>query len=356
MEYSMLVSITKPMIAGSLLLYVYNVTHLSNAFQKRIFAGLIFSLIGDILLMMVDKNPNFFIAGLLAFLLAQLSYITAFYLDFKKKITHNVVLLSVAVLVFGIFCISLFNYLSPGLGGVYQKEMPEDVAKRLAELRVDVKSVTYTPKEATAVIANLPNIENKFAATTIDYDLVIEVQGQTIPMAMKRTITQQGDNWMISDVASGQMGEMKDEILFNSTFTPISRNVEQMGMKIPVTYSANKVEMEVQGKPMSMDFKGAMITDGAGMDMIIAGLPLKEGYTINVEMPDMSTMKSKQVTVKVIGKEMLNNIEHTMVEVVSADNENDKITLWINPATKSATKMVQILPAMGNAKMTTTMK
>ena len=116
MEYSMLVSITKPMIAGSLLLYVYNVTHLSNAFQKRIFAGLIFSLIGDILLMMVDKNPNFFIAGLVAFLLAQLSYITAFYLDFKKKITHNVVLLSVAVLVFGIFCISLFNYLSPGLG------------------------------------------------------------------------------------------------------------------------------------------------------------------------------------------------------------------------------------------------
>ena len=107
---------------------------------------------------------------------------------------------------------------------------------------------------------------------------------------------------------------------------------------------------------MSMDFKGAMITDGAGMDMIIAGLPLKEGYTINVEMPDMSTMKSKQVTVKVIGKEMLNNVEHTMVEVVSADNENDKITLWINPATKSATKMVQILPAMGNAKMTTTMK
>ncbi len=248
------------------------------------------------------------------------------------------------------------KFLSTVLGGVYQKDMPADVTKRLAELRVDVKSVTYTPKEETAVSTSLPAIDNKFAATTTDYDLVIEVQGQTIPMAMKRTITKQGDNWMISDVASGQMGEMKDEILFNSNFTPISRNVEQMGMKIPVTYSANKVEMEVQGKPMSMDFKGAMITDGAGMDMIIAGLPLKEGYTINVEMPDMSTMKSKQVTVKVIGKEMLNNIEHTMVEVVSAENENDKITLWINPATKSATKMVQILPAMGNAKMTTTMK
>ena len=116
MEYSMLVSITKPMIAGSLLLYVYNVTHLSNAFQKRIFAGLIFSLIGDILLMMVDKNPNFFIAGLVAFLLAQLSYITAFYLDFKQKITHNKVLFLIAVFAFNcshsIAALSLSAYTS----------------------------------------------------------------------------------------------------------------------------------------------------------------------------------------------------------------------------------------------------
>ena len=37
------------------------------------------------------------------------------------------------------------KFLSTVLGGVYQKDMPADVTKRLAELRVDVKSVTYTP-------------------------------------------------------------------------------------------------------------------------------------------------------------------------------------------------------------------
>lgn len=248
------------------------------------------------------------------------------------------------------------KFLAGVLGGVYQKEMPEDVAKRLEEIRIDVKTVKYTPKEAVALSSVLPAIDNKFAAMTTDYDLVIEVQGQTIPMQMKRTISQKGNDWVVSDVASGQMGEMKDEIVFNNSFAPVSRNVEQMGMKIPMTYSGNKLNMEVQGKPMSMEFKGAMMTDGAGMDMIIAGLPLKEGYTLNMEMPDMATMKSKQVTLKVTGTEMLNNVNHTKVEVVANDNENDKTTLWIDPATKSATKMVQVLPSMGNGTMTMTRK
>ena len=80
-----LVGISKPLIATSLLIYFYNISKLSNPFQKRIFAGLIFSLIGDELLTMVEINPNFFMAGLIAFLLAQLSYISAFYLDFSSN-------------------------------------------------------------------------------------------------------------------------------------------------------------------------------------------------------------------------------------------------------------------------------
>ncbi len=248
------------------------------------------------------------------------------------------------------------KFLSGILGGRYQKDMPADVAKRLEELRVDVKKVTYTPKVAVTTSKALPAIDNKFAAISTDYDLVIEVQGQTIPMVMKRTISQKGNDWVISDVASGQMGEMKDEIVFNSSFNPLTRNVEQMGMKIPMTYGKDKVDLEVQGKKMAIDFKGAMLTDGAGMDMIVAGLPLKEGYTLNFEMPDMATMKSKQVTLKVVGKEMVNSVENTRVEIIADDNENDKMTLWIDPATKSASKIVQIIPSMGNAVMTTTRK
>ena len=38
------------------------------------------------------------------------------------------------------------KFLAGILGGRYQKEMPEKVAKRLKEMTVDVKTVTYDPK------------------------------------------------------------------------------------------------------------------------------------------------------------------------------------------------------------------
>ncbi|WP_353145912.1 S9 family peptidase [Chryseobacterium sp.] len=39
------------------------------------------------------------------------------------------------------------KFLSEVIGGRYQKDMPEDVAKRLKEMTVDISKVTYTPKE-----------------------------------------------------------------------------------------------------------------------------------------------------------------------------------------------------------------
>ena len=39
------------------------------------------------------------------------------------------------------------EFLADQIGGRYQKEMPEEVAKRLAQLRVDVSKVTYEPEK-----------------------------------------------------------------------------------------------------------------------------------------------------------------------------------------------------------------
>ena len=38
-------------------------------------------------------------------------------------------------------------FLADQIGGRYQEEMPEDVAKRLEELRVNVKEITYEPAD-----------------------------------------------------------------------------------------------------------------------------------------------------------------------------------------------------------------
>ncbi|MFW5762392.1 MAG: alpha/beta hydrolase family protein, partial [Cyclobacteriaceae bacterium] len=248
------------------------------------------------------------------------------------------------------------RFLAEHLGGRYQEDMPEEASKRLNELKVDINSVTYKPKEAVASIEALPEIDNLLKETSVEYDVQLEVQGQKIPMTMTRKVSRKGDNWIITDAAVSQMGNATDEIELTSEFIPVSRNIDQMGQKITMQYTPDKVTVDAMGQNMEMTFDGAMVSDGPGMDMIIAGLPLKEGYQLTFDMPNMTTMKPKQVYLTVEGKETVNGIETWIVNLVAADNENDKTTLWINPEAKLAEKMVQVIPAMGNAVMTTTKK
>lgn len=74
--------IFKPMIMpclALLLIYPKNAATFSSKFSKLILIGFFFSWLGDIALMFDKMNPNFFLAGLSAFLLAHLCYIFAFY-------------------------------------------------------------------------------------------------------------------------------------------------------------------------------------------------------------------------------------------------------------------------------------
>lgn len=251
---------------------------------------------------------------------------------------------------------SIEKFLAGFLGGQYQASMPEDVKKRLGELQVDIKTVTYTPKVDVNSAVSLPEINNTFKVGTGKYDAKLEVQGQTIPMEMTREIFQNGDNYIVADKATSAMGDMKDEITYNSDFQPISRKVEQMGQVVLMNYTDGKIQVDMQGKKLDLDVKGAILNDGPGMDIIVAGLPLEEGYSVIAEMPDMTTMKAKQVKLAVVGTEKINDVNHTKVEITATDNPADKITLWINPNTGDATKMVQVVPAMGNAVITTIKK
>jgi dipeptidyl aminopeptidase/acylaminoacyl peptidase len=58
------------------------------------------------------------------------------------------------------------RFLAAVMGGRFQEEMPEAVASRLEELRVDPATVVYVPKEAVATSAGLPPIRNTWKAGT----------------------------------------------------------------------------------------------------------------------------------------------------------------------------------------------
>ncbi len=244
------------------------------------------------------------------------------------------------------------KFLAGILGGRYQKDMPEDVAKRLKEITVDINTVTYEPKKEVANASSLPTINNTLSPQTINYEVSIELQGQKIPMTMTRTISQSEGNWLIQDKSKGAFGEIVDALVVKSDFTPVKRTINQMGQNIEMTYQGNVVSINAMGQNMSIEIEGASINDGPAMDMIIAGLPLKENYELIYSIADMSTMKTKQQHLKVLGKDG----ENWKIQITNTDNEAEKTLVWINPTLKMADKIEQIIPAMGNALMTITRK
>jgi len=248
------------------------------------------------------------------------------------------------------------RFLAGVLGGRYQEDMPEDVASRLEELRVDISTVVYEPKESATVAESLPAMKSGLTAGELSYGVKMAVQGQELSMNLTRTVSKEGDNWVITEVSKGAMGESTDIMTYASSLKPVSRTVQQMGQNIGMTYEPGKVKIEAAGQQMEIPYEGAFMSDGAGFDHMVAALPLADDFELTFNMADMTTMKAKQVSLAVDGKEEVNGVQCWKVVVASLENENDRTTLWINPEAKYAEKMEQIIPAMANATVTSVKK
>ena len=76
--------------------------------------ALSFSLLGDVLLMFVHKSANFFISGLISFLIAHIMYIFVF---LKNRNNEKNTLLFLGILL--IYGVSIFCFLHDGLGDLF---------------------------------------------------------------------------------------------------------------------------------------------------------------------------------------------------------------------------------------------
>ena len=77
-ESEMLLFFTKPLILLSLIAFYWGHTENRQSFETKFLLGLVFSLLGDVLLMFSEKAELFFMLGLGAFLIAQVFYSWAF--------------------------------------------------------------------------------------------------------------------------------------------------------------------------------------------------------------------------------------------------------------------------------------
>jgi len=106
--------ITKPLLMPVLIaFFIFQTKDLTSSLKKWITLALVFSWAGDVLLMFESTNSNFFIFGLVAFLIAHIFYILFYeYVIRKEGLSKNYWWFLPVI----IYYIALIYILSPNLG------------------------------------------------------------------------------------------------------------------------------------------------------------------------------------------------------------------------------------------------
>ena len=111
-----------------------------------------------------------------------------------------------------------------------------------------------------------------------------------------------------------------------------------------------------QAKPIDVDLGGTVFADGGGAFDVLARLPLATNYSTTFRNFDVQKQKVQIKTLKVIGTESVTVPAGTFdvfrVELVDANDEADKQTIWIAKDSHKVVKISATLPSLGGAVLT----
>src|SRR5215470_12375119 len=251
------------------------------------------------------------------------------------------------------------KFLAKYLGGRYQESMTPEVSQRLNEINVDVKTVTM-PKMMTAS-ADLPKPAVDLRPGIYNYKASIALGGQEIPLTLKTDVKEENGAWTVNETAQTPQGEVSDVSTIEKGSLLLKRRyIKQGPLTIEMNVAPNKLSgsttMNGQSTPIDADPGGALFADGAGTFEVIASLPLADGYSLSFRNFDIQKQKPQMKQLKVLGSESVTvpagKFDAYKIEIVAADNESDKQTVWVAKDTRKVLKISAVLPSMGGAVLT----
>jgi dipeptidyl aminopeptidase/acylaminoacyl peptidase len=252
------------------------------------------------------------------------------------------------------------KFLAKHLNGRFQADMPAETAERLKEITVDVKTVTLAKKiDRASVGVPLPQFD--LQPGTANYKGALEMAGQSIPISVTREIKDEGGDWVVSEnatIAGTAIGD--NAVLEKKTLLLKKRTIKQGPVEINLEMKGNTLSgsMSISGspKPINADTGGALFADGAGANDVIAALPLADGYSTTFRNFDIDKQKVSLKQLKVAGTESVivpaGTFEAFKVEIVSADGEPGKTTLWVEKSGRKVVKISSVLPQANGAVVT----
>lgn len=246
------------------------------------------------------------------------------------------------------------------LGGRAQEGGTPEVMARLKEVTVDPKTVVLAKKVDPSSVG-VPKPVVDLQPGTYKYKAKVAAGGQEIALDLSTNVKEENGKWLATGTMQGPMGSATDtSTLEKGTLLLRSRNIEQGPAKINLVFTDKKatgtVNMNGQDKPVAVDLGGPLFADAAGSELVIASLPLAEGYTTTFRNFDVRRQKEKLMQLKVTGIESVTvpagTFDAYKVEITSADGGSDKQTLWIAKDSRKPVKMSAVLADMGGAVIT----
>lgn len=251
------------------------------------------------------------------------------------------------------------KFLAKFLGGRYQETMTPEVEKRLKELTVDPATVKLPSMPAPS--ASLPALAAPPSTLPHVFRAKIELGSQSIAIETRSVIEKTPEGWRATDTMKTPMGEAADvTILDAGTFETRRRTLKQGPVQIEYQVADGRASgtmlMGGQPRPFDVALEGPLFADGAGSAVLLASLPLAEGYTTSYRVLDVQSQKTRLYWLKVAGSVSVavpaGTFECWRVELEPADGSPGRQTLFVAKKERRPVKLEAVLPQMGGAKMT----
>ena len=228
------------------------------------------------------------------------------------------------------------KFLAKHLGGRFQEDGTPEAVARLGELIVDPKTVQLAPKIDPASVG-APKVARGLQAGLYRYKSTIEVAGQHIGLELTIEVNLSEDGFVVTESIHSPMFESEDTAtLDEKTLVLRRRRLHSGDMDVDVDFNDESKA------------GGPVFADGPGSGLVLACLPLAEGYTAVYRTYDLQTEKPKLVRLSVLETDGA----RLKVETKPADGSVGQTTLWIDMTTRRPMKVQSVLPELGGAVMT----
>ncbi len=253
------------------------------------------------------------------------------------------------------------KFLAEHLGGRYQKDMDEEVAKRLKEIDKDINTVELTKALSEEELSTpLPVLNGSVSPRHLRYSLKIEMGGQSMALVVKKLTEIKNNQVAIRTMVESPMMNLREDLTLNQeNLTPISKTISQGPVNMEFEFGDSKVDgkVDMNGdiKEMSLDLPNDVWDDNSGLEWALCLMDLKEGKEEMTRVYDAQNNKVKNLKISVGAIERIETSagKFKCYKVVVDDVEDSNPqTFYISSDAKDRKliKKESIIKEMGGAK------